>query len=205
MALRNHQLQALQDYLPDNTLEDVLYFMHTYKIHLKLRKDRKSILGDYRPAHREKPHTISINISLNRWHFLITYLHEVAHLVNHLNHGRNVSPHGKEWKTVFALLLKRFTDKGVFPDDLHLALQKSLQSPAASTCSDPHLFRVLHRYDDKPSGHTLVENIGLGNSFQTLDGRKFTVHSKRRTRYECVENATGKRFLFPGIYEVRAE
>ena len=158
MALKTHALDALKDYLPENTLEDIIYFMETYHIHLILRKDRKSILGDYRPAHAGKPHTISLNISLNKYHFLITFIHELAHLVNYLNHQRKVLPHGKEWKQVFALLLKRFTDKSVFPDDIHQAITKSMKNLSASTCSDPALFRVLKKYDDQKI-FDLIRNI----------------------------------------------
>lgn len=205
MALKTHALDALKDYLPENTLEDIIYFMETYHIHLILRKDRKSILGDYRPAHAGKPHTISLNISLNKYHFLITFIHELAHLVNYLNHQRKVLPHGKEWKQVFALLLKRFTDKSVFPDDIHQAITKSMKNLSASTCSDPVLFRVLKKYDDQKEHLVLVEDIEMGAMFQTSDGRVFKMIAKRRTRFECEEVKTKRKYLFPGIYEVMIE
>jgi hypothetical protein len=205
MGLKTHELDALKEYLPDNTLEDVIYFMQSYKIHLILRKDRKSILGDYRPPHQGKPHTISLNISLNKYHFLITFIHEVAHLINFLNHKRSVMPHGTEWKEVYAMLLKRFMDKDVFPEDIHHAIKTSIKSLSASTCSDPALYRVLQKYDFHKQHLSLVESIGIGNSFRTTDDRVFTIISKRRTRYECVELSSGKKYLFPGIYEVLHE
>lgn len=205
MPLRQHELQSLKEFLPDHTLEDVIYYMQLYKIHLILRKDRKSILGDYRPAYAGKPHTISLNISLNKYHFLITFLHELAHLVNYLQHKRSVAPHGNEWKQNFTILLKRFTDKRIFPNDIHEALLKSMNSLSASTCSDPNLFRVLHKYDGSKHNKVLVESIGIGNQFITEEGRVFRIVLKRRTRYECIEIETGKKYLFPGIYEVLSE
>lgn len=205
MGLRTHELNALNDFLPENTLEDVLAFMHTYKIHLILRKDRKSILGDYRPPHQGKPHTISLNISLNPFHFLITFIHEVAHLVNYLNHKRRVAPHGAEWKAVYAMLLKPFLDKHVFPDDIRRALEASIGNLSATTCSDPALFKALKQYDVKPSGAKLVEQIPTGACFRTTDNRVFKVLARRRTRYECEELATGRRYLFPALYEVLTE
>ncbi len=205
MGLKTHELDALKEYLPDNTLEDVIHFMQSYKIHLILRRDRKSILGDYRPPHQGKPHTISLNISLNKYHFLITFIHEVAHLINYLNHKRTVSPHGQEWKNVFALLLKRFTDKKVFPNDIHLAITRSMSNLSASTCSDPALFRVLQKYDSNKEHISLVETIGIGNIFKTNEGRAYKIISKRRTRYECIEIVSGRTYLFPGIYEVLHE
>lgn len=205
MPIKTHPLEALKNYLPENTFEDVIEFMHSYKIHLILRKDRKSILGDYRPAHRGKPHTISLNISLNPYHFLITFIHELAHLVNYLNHQQSVMPHGKEWKQVFALLLKRFTDKHVFPEDIHQALIKSMKNLSASTCSDAALFRVLHRYDTGKQRVILVEQLSIGATFKTSEGRQFRLLAKRRTRFECEEIPGGRKYLFPGLYEVIPE
>ena len=204
MALRDHPIDAIRHYVPDGTAEDIMEWLHQYKIHLKIRKERKSILGDYRPAHAGKPHTISVNASLNTYHFLITFVHELAHLINHLNNGRKVMPHGKEWKSVFALLLSRFTKRGVFPSDILKALEQSMGNLAASTCSDVALFKVLRRYDEAKLT-CLVEELMPGERFRTEDGRLFSVHAKRRTRYECREIPSGRPYLFPSIYEVYKE
>ena len=205
MALKTHSLDALGAFLPANTLDDVIQYMHAYKIHLIVRKDRKHILGDYRPAHQQKPHTISINSSLNPYHFLITFIHELAHLLTFLQYQQRVSPHGKEWQFQFAQLMKRFTDRSVFPGDLQQALIRSMQRPAASTCSDPALFRVIHRYDHRVAKGQLVESLSPGDRFRTADGTLYEMLTKRRTRYECVQIESGKRYLFPGIYEVQRE
>jgi hypothetical protein len=198
MGLKTHELDALKEYLPDNTLEEVIQFMQSYKIHLILRKERKSILGDYRPPHQGKPHTISLNINLNKYHFLITFIHEVAHLINYLNHKRTVMPHGSEWKNVFALLLKRFTDKKVFPDDIHQAIIKSMSNLSASTCSDPALFRVLQKYDPHKEHHSLVESVGIGNTFKTSEGKLFKIMNKR-PRLK-MRNLKGKYILIKVIF-----
>jgi SprT protein len=198
---KQHELSILQNYLPPNTCEVVIEFMQTYKIHLKIKRERVSILGDYRPAHDGKPHTISVNSNLNMYHFLITFLHELAHLINHLNHGRKVMPHGKEWKAVFAILLNRFTNENVFPNDIEKALQQSMQNLAASTCSDPHLFKVLRKYDEA-SHKIMVDELKQGDSFKTDKHQTFTLLEKRRTRFVCEEIETKRRYLFPGIYEV---
>ncbi len=204
MALVEHELDALFHFVPHNAVQDVKDFLHSYKIHLKVKKERSTILGDYRPAHNGKPHTISVNGTLNKYHFLITFIHELAHLINYLNHQRNVNPHGREWKTVFATLLNRFTSKNIFPSDIEQALQLSIHNLSASTCSDPVLYRVLLKYDET-QGMILVENIQPGELFRTVKGGLFKMHSKRRTRYECVEIKSGKKYLFPGIYEVFKE
>jgi SprT protein len=204
MGLVDHNLDVLSNFVPKDAIQDVKDYLGSYKIHLKIQKDRRTILGDYRPAFQGKPHTISVNGSLNQYHFLITFVHELAHLITHLNHQRSVSPHGKEWKNTFAHLLIRFTQKKIFPPDIETAIMKSIHNLSASTCSDPELYRVLRLYDLHTPGH-LVESLALGTIFKTEKGKHFRLISKRRTRYECVEIDTGKKFLFPGIYEVFKE
>jgi len=204
MAFKQHEIEAIAHFLPDGTAEDVIAYMHEYKIHLKVQRDRKSILGDYRPAHGHLPHRISINASLNKYHFLITLIHELAHLINHLQYQNKVAPHGAEWKSIFAQLLQKFIAKKVFPSDIENALHESMRSLAASTCSDPKLFRVLHQYDTSTRG-IMIEQLQIGDLFQIENGRVFKLILKRRTRYECEEIKTGKKYLFPGIYEVSKE
>ncbi len=52
---------------------------------------------------------------------------------------------------------------------------------------------------------TQILEVGIGNRFTTDDGRAFLVTVKRRTRFECIEIVSGKKYLFPGIYEVLSE
>jgi hypothetical protein len=128
-------------------------------------------------------------------------LHELAHLLTYLSHQGRVNPHGQEWKSVFKLLLKRFQDKKVFPKDIERALDQSMSNLAASTCSDPDLYKVLRQYDHKKDVF-LVEQIAMGELFKTEKGQIFKMIEKRRTRFLCEEERTGKRYLFPSIYEV---
>ena len=205
MALKIHTLDALREFLPENTFEPVAAYLHQYKIHLKLKKDRSTVLGDYRPAHAHQPNTISVNASLNPYHFLLTLLHELAHLLTHEQYGRRVLPHGKEWKRAYAQLISGFISARVFPADIEGALKKTLAAAPASSCSDPVLYRVLKQYDIHPERGEMVEEIGIGNIFRTNKGERFRVLAKRRTRYECIHLGNGHVYLFPGIYEVLAE
>jgi hypothetical protein len=54
------------------------------------------------PSRRER---ITVNVNLNPYNFLVTYLHEVAHLEVYRQYKRRQPPHGKAWKTHFRLLL----------------------------------------------------------------------------------------------------
>ncbi|HEX2607969.1 MAG TPA: SprT-like domain-containing protein, partial [Flavisolibacter sp.] len=102
MAKKEAPISKLQDYLPSNTFEAVhLYLLH-FKVHLTIAKERKSILGDYRHRTGNQNHRISINGNLNTYAFLITLLHELAHLLQFEKYGNRVAAHGKEWKNLFS-------------------------------------------------------------------------------------------------------
>jgi hypothetical protein len=63
--------------------------------------------------------------------------------------------------------------------------------------------RILRRYDENPEELLLVEQIPEGACFSLEDNRVFRKGKKLRKRYQCMEVATGKLYLFSPIYEVR--
>ncbi len=165
-------------------------------------RQRQSILGDYRHAHDGKAHRISINGNLNKFSFLVTLLHELAHLFTYERYGHRVQAHGQQWKQEFGKILTQFLAKKVFPADIETALLKSISNPAASSCGDEPLLRVLRNYDTKKTGSFLVEQLPDGSEFMIKGGRSFRKGEKIRKRYKCMEIATGKWYLFSGVYEV---
>ena len=202
MAKTQHPLQALEEYLPPNTFAPVAVYIQHYKVHLTITRERKSILGNYRNAHAAKNHRITINGNLNRFSFLITLLHELAHLLTFEQFGHKVQSHGREWKRVFSNLLARFIEKKVFPADIEMELIASLGNPAASSCADDGLMRILRRYDEKTDGLLMVEEVPLGSLFRLKDGRVFKKGEKLRKRYRGEEVHTAKVYLFSPVYEV---
>ena len=90
MAKQEVPLLQLQSYLPEGSFEDVHYYLQHYKVHLTITRQRQSILGDYRHAYEGKAHRISINGNLNKYNFLITLLHELAHLFTYERYGHRV-------------------------------------------------------------------------------------------------------------------
>ncbi|MFV0606761.1 MAG: SprT-like domain-containing protein [Niabella sp.] len=205
MSKKEVPLMQLADYLPNGSYEYVADYLHQYKVHLTIAKSRSSILGDYRHKADTKNHRISVNGNLNKYAFLITLLHELAHLLTFEQFGRRVQAHGKEWKSIYSNMLAIFLQKKLFPADIEAELLKTLRAPGASTCSETGLQRVLYKYDDSKAGFTLVENVPEGHIFTTTDGRQFVKGIKRRTRHICKELTTGRSFLFSGVYEVKTE
>ncbi len=202
MPKKEAPLHQLKTYLPEESFEDVVYYLQHYKVHLTITRERKSVLGDYRNSFAGKNHRISVNGNLNKYSFLITLLHELAHLFTYERFGHRVQAHGMEWKNEFSKILAQFLLKKVFPPDINKALLKTLQNPAASSCADVSLLRVLHRYDEKKEGIVLVEAIEDGKSFTIKGGKIFRRIERIRKRIKCVEVATGKIYLFSPVYEV---
>ena len=202
MPRKEAPLNQLQTYLPPNTFEAVRQYLHQYQVHLTVAKERKSILGDYRHRTHGKTHRISVNGNLNTYSFLITLLHELAHLLTFEKFGNKVQSHGKEWKFIFGQLLDQFIRHEVFPIDIKHALLQSLQNPVASSCADDVLLRVLKTYDKRKENVVFVENLLEGQLFKTHDGKVFKKGEKLRKRFKCIEVATKRLYLFSPVYEV---
>lgn len=202
MPKKEVPVDHLQQYLPPGTSAPVLAYLHQYKVHLTVTKERKSILGDYRHRTQYENHRISVNGTLNIYSFLITLLHELAHLLTFEQHTNRVAAHGREWKLIYGQLLKQFLEQKIFPADIERELLLSLKNPAASSCAEDGLLRVLRNYDEKKDGHQLLEALPQGALFRISDGRVFQKGEKLRKRFRCVEVKTRRLYLFSPVYEV---
>lgn len=203
MPKAEHPLHALSAYLPEHSLEQVTNYLQQYKVHLTITRQRQTVLGDYRNALNGKNHRITVNGNLNKFSFLITLIHELAHLLAFEKFGNRINAHGKEWKNVYSNLLVVFTNKKIFPADIELALQQSIQNPAASSCTEESLMRVLRKYDTVKEDFYLIEELPKGNFFATKDGRIFEKGEKLRKRFRCTEKNTGLVYLFSPVHEVK--
>lgn len=202
MPKQEAPLHQLRQYLPEGAFDDVSYYLLHYKVHLTVTRERNSVLGDYRNAHANRNHRISVNGNLNPFAFLVTLLHELAHLFTYERFGHRVQAHGVEWKQEYGKLLALFLGKKIFPADVERVLLRTLRNPAASSCADDDLLRVLRNYDEKKDGVQLVESLAPGSLFRIKGGRLFKMEGKIRKRFRCVEVATGRIFLFSPVYEV---
>ena len=100
----------LKNFLPEGTLSLVDTLLQTYRVHLTITRERKTLLGDYK--HRVgQHHQISVNGNLNPFAFLLTLLHELAHLITFEKYGHRVQAHGAEWKFQYGQLLGAFLEK----------------------------------------------------------------------------------------------
>ncbi len=194
--------EGLIPYLPEGSYDHVMPYILKHKVHLTLTKERKTILGNYRAPFQGKGHRITVNANLNKYSFLVTLLHELAHLFTWDKYGHKVVPHGNEWKGEFSAILKDFLIEHFFPEVIEKALLKSMHNPAASSCGDENLMRALKLFDLGENVLVFVEQLKKGQHFKMADGREFSTGEKLRKRYKCQEIKTKKWYLFSGLYEV---
>lgn len=192
--------EVLSKYLPKASVGPVFELVKAFNVHLKIVNERVTRHGDYRKMPNGQ-HLITINSNLNPYRFLLTLLHEIAHLVAFTNFGRSIKPHGKEWKHTFRELMLPFLRPEVFPMELLPYLALHFKNPRASSDTDSRLSLALKEYDPANDKNYIFE-IPSGGTFRLYNGRTFIRGEKRVKRFECREISTGRIYLFNPNAEV---
>ncbi len=191
---------TLSKYLPEHAVEAAFQMIQQHQVHLKIVDHRRTRHGDYRKR-PDGSHGITVNASLNKYRFLITLVHEIAHLVAFEQYGRQIRPHGVEWKRTFQHLMLPFLRPEIFPQKLLPLLAHHFKSPKASSDTDAQLAIALKQFDPQ-NDKTYIFELPLGSTFRIDNGKIFRRGSKRVKRYECVEVHTGRVYLFQPNAEV---
>ena len=174
-----------------------------FKCEFKISRSRSTKFGDYRAPFQGRAHRISVNHNLNPYAFLVTTVHEFAHLYTWNQHQHKIKPHGAEWKQNFKKMMQPFFEQQVFPADIRQAITQYLNNPAASSCSDLNLYRALRNYDIPKPDVLTVEKLPAQALFRFKDERIFKKGEQLRKRFKCVEVATRRIYLFSPVAEVR--
>ena len=191
----------LSQYIPAEAAPFCAGLIIKHAVHVKITRVRSTKYGDYTPPHNGNGHRITISYTTNKFSFLVTLLHELAHMLTHEKYTNYIMPHGEEWKAEFGRLLHDCRYDGIFPPDLHKAIVNYANNPAASSCSDPGLIKALRKYGkDLPLSYLLEELPE--NSIFTLGEKKFKKGQKLRKRFECIELSTKKSYLVSAHAEV---
>ena len=193
--------EVLKKYMPVLAAELAGKWLIDYNFDLKITKERRSKLGDYMAPVNNNRHKITINHNLNEFAFLITFVHEVAHLTTFEKYGNRVKAHGAEWKSEFRGLMRPFFELAVFPDDIGKALIRYLGNPAATSCSDIHLQKVLRKYDKNQDTNTNSIHVEAlaHNAIFKYNKRYFMRGIKLKKRIKCRELKSNSEYLFNPI------
>jgi len=192
--------EILLKYLPERSVSIIFDLIRVNNVNLKIVNERVTKHGDYRRTPDGK-HQITINSNLNKYRFLITLIHEIAHFETYMSYGQKVKPHGPEWKFVFQQLMLGFLRPQVFPSDVLPLLASHFKNPKASSDSDALLTLKLKQYDP-PNGKIFIFEVPFGSIFRLHNGKLFRKGIKRRTRFEGSELTTGRSYVFNPNAEV---
>ena len=192
--------EVFKQFVPNASVEYVNHWYETLRFTLKITRSRKSKLGDYRFNTIQKNHKITINHDLNPFAFLITYLHEVAHLIVQKKYKKKIAPHGKEWKNCFKEIAQPMLKKEVFPQEILDALSIYFKNPKASSCACPELYTALKKHD--PDAHyDTLKDLPVGKSF-VFRNRLYQKVKKNRTRARCKCVKTGNMYLISELASI---
>ena len=192
---------VLLKYLPEHAVHPCFELIKANHVHLKIVNERQTRHGDYR-RRPDGSHQITVNASLNKYRFLITLIHEIAHLVAFEKYGRTILPHGAEWKHTFQRLMIPFIRPEIFPHNLLPLLARHFKNPRASSDTDSTLALALKQFDERNTEKNYIFEIPYGSQFRIDNGKVFKKIALRVKRYECIEVLTGRVFLFQPNAEV---
>ena len=189
----------LSNFLNKETQLKISNWEKEFNVKVIVVNPSKSRLGVF-ISKRFSENNIRINNNLNRYSFLITLIHEMAHASICIKYGRKVNPHGLEWKMEFKRMILPFLHPNYFPEDILSALAKHMILPKASTVRDVDLSTILRKYDVLPS--FTIDRIKDGDYFEIANGSQFQKICKLRKNYKCKEIKSGKLYRFSPLAEV---
>jgi len=192
--------EVLEKYLPEAAVPQILEWLENSNVQLNITRSRSTKLGDYRSPHKVSYHKISINHDLNKYHFLITLVHEIAHLKTWIKNKNRVKPHGPEWKNNFIELMQPFLNNMVFPEDLLGPVASYFKNPTSST-SNTRLLAELRRYDG-PKDYLTLNDLPNNATFRIHNGIVFKKIEKLRTRHKCIRLDNRRIYLVSGMAKV---
>lgn len=188
--------KILHHHLPPTSVDYAFLLWKQTPFQLKLSKKRQTKVGDFTCKRNSTIQRITLNHDLNPYVFLITYIHEVAHLRVFLIHRYNKEPHGKEWKESFQQLIAPVLNEHIFPADVLAILTKHMRNPKASSFADRDLTVALRKFDNGHAEQVMVSQLPEGSVFK-LQGKYFKKGSLRRTRFLCRELKSKRQYLVP--------
>jgi len=193
----------LFDLIPDESCELVKPLVSKDSLEIKVVNVRKTKHGDFKKL-KNGFNQITLNHINNKYRFLITLIHELAHFKVYSNIKKRVNPHGIEWKSAYKLMMLPFLNNRIFPDEILSRLAIHIKNPPATTDSDINLVVALNKYDYFNDNKILLNDLLEGCLFEYGQGKIFLVKRKLRKRYICKELSSGKEYLFSPVARVKS-
>ena len=184
----------LISFVPVNSIENVRYLINKHKLNIITVPERKTKRGDFR-VYSNGIKKITLNQDSNKFRFLITLLHEIAHQLVFQTFGGKIRPHGIEWKKKFKEISKPFLFESIFPLSILDTFKIYLKNPKSCTDLDIELSISLNKFDTL-NDYFIIDKLEIGQFFLHRKKDIFRKVSKKRKRYVCEKISNGKLYLF---------
>tara|TARA_B100001564_G_scaffold268158_1_gene229770 strand:+ start:60 stop:650 length:591 start_codon:yes stop_codon:yes gene_type:complete len=194
-------LKKIFDFVPKKSIIHIKKLLVGKKIIFLIKNKRKTKHGDFRIKGDESAQ-ITLNRTNNKYQFLITLLHEIAHSETYIKYGNRVKPHGVEWKNNFRLLMIPFLNTDIFPSEILKNLINYIKNPKASTENDFNLIMSIKKYNSNTNSNFVFE-LKEGDLFKIYNGKTYKFIRKRIKRIECIEVESQRKFLVSPQVEVK--
>ena len=185
-------MNILHNYVPINSIEKLDRLLENLSVKIEISKSRKSKYGDFK--FNNGASRISISETSNKYRFLITLIHEIAHFKSYVNFGYEIKPHGEEWKKIYKKIMEPFLNSSIFPSKLLILLKKHMEKPSASSDSDSKLSIEIKRHDINLNTKFIFELIE-GDIFK-FNLKNYRIIKKRVKKYECLNLSNNKKYIF---------
>jgi SprT protein len=194
--------KILSPFLPEGAFDLVGKWLQVKDLQIKISSRKGHRLGSYQrdPAGNQK---ILINRNQDCYSFLITLVHEIAHMQVRMGTRKKIQPHGTEWKLTFGRLLSETAQLPSLPSDVRGMMLEMANAPMSRQYARVGSGKVLLRYNSKPEFGHLLADLSEGERFATPDGKIYTRGIKLRTRYKCRREGTSAWYLVGEAVPVR--
>ena len=187
-------------YIPKLSVNLVKNLIKEENLTIKIVKIRKTKHGDFKKFVNGSSQ-ITLNLIENKYRFLITLIHELAHFRVNKNSNFKKAPHGSEWKNTYKLLMLPFLNNSIFPEKILSKLAKHMKNPSATTDSDIDLVISLSEYD-KHNDSVFLFDV-LNESLFEFNNQTYKKIGKLRKRYICKDIIKNKKYLFSPVARVK--
>ena len=187
-------MHHLSPYIPKMSVEGLINLIDNENLSIKVVKERITKHGDFRKLNNHKS-IITVNKSNNKYRFLMTLIHEIAHYYTYRD-NKFAKPHGSKWKNIFKKITEPFLNINIFPESLLVSLRKHMEDPKSSFSYDSELSKELDKYDDDHSKDLVyLDDLPLNSTFIYRD-KKYIKVQKKRKRYLCKCLTNKRNYLF---------
>ena len=187
-------------YIPKLSVNLVKNLIKEENLTIKIVKIRKTKHGDFKKFVNGSSQ-ITLNLIENKYRFLITLIHELAHFRVNKNSNFKKAPHGSELKNTYKLLMLPFLNNSIFPEKILSKLAKHMKNPSATTDSDIDLVISLSEYD-KHNDSVFLFDV-LSESLFEFNNKIYKKIGKLRKRYICKDILKNKKYLFSPVTRVK--